>query len=517
MTPVNDPAKLELMRCVYQKAVSGCECGGQSEHCPNCTKKFNGFYFGTASPEKVGQQTFEGKAIYRVKNGSYVAIKSESEIWPLEVNKDKEYFVVQTRDEKNQVVYEFINDETLAGWKLFKLRDLQISDIDELISALSKPAQFLVPKKGKQLINKKSIDAMQYRNQLEEYVDSIYERSTERSLSELGFAQKSARKITLNVPVGIKSSDDLERVYEEDSLFAKSKRTGEINPSCLSSECWFDSGTKRQVPRTLMQGYVGRYKGTYVWVPKCGRDQLTKLTLAILDIAFREAPSGKTTEVYAFVGKDGKSAASLNDAAFLAKADLPRGGSFSGLLPSESVTAQPPIEEETSFLLGRAEQARLIFKRLLVRDAGLSIYDLLVGLDDSSISYLSGDYRSRTVNVRNDDNLILLAAKVLDTRGSELDLFDPDELEEAIGDLNEVEKFNWFSANSDLASKKKLLDRIVDSARQFLDAEYQLQNTTGVASAKVEKADSKNEKSRKINIEPTGFLQFEQSRRTLGL
>jgi hypothetical protein len=42
--PINDPRKLELMRCAYQKAVSSC-CGrGASTTCPDCQTRFNMFY-----------------------------------------------------------------------------------------------------------------------------------------------------------------------------------------------------------------------------------------------------------------------------------------------------------------------------------------------------------------------------------------------------------------------------------------------------------------------------------------
>ena len=46
MTPVNDPRKLELMRCAYQKAVATCCYGPVSETCPDCKSAFNKFYTG---------------------------------------------------------------------------------------------------------------------------------------------------------------------------------------------------------------------------------------------------------------------------------------------------------------------------------------------------------------------------------------------------------------------------------------------------------------------------------------
>jgi hypothetical protein len=47
MTPVNDPRKLELMRCAYQKALAGCGRASPSETCPDCETRFKIFYTGT--------------------------------------------------------------------------------------------------------------------------------------------------------------------------------------------------------------------------------------------------------------------------------------------------------------------------------------------------------------------------------------------------------------------------------------------------------------------------------------
>jgi hypothetical protein len=46
MTPINDPRKLELMRCAYQQAVSTCRGTDPSEHCPDCQTILKKFYTG---------------------------------------------------------------------------------------------------------------------------------------------------------------------------------------------------------------------------------------------------------------------------------------------------------------------------------------------------------------------------------------------------------------------------------------------------------------------------------------
>jgi hypothetical protein len=51
LTPINDPRKLELMRCAYQIAVSSCGCGPQPPNqCPDCNARFNTFYLGRPDP-----------------------------------------------------------------------------------------------------------------------------------------------------------------------------------------------------------------------------------------------------------------------------------------------------------------------------------------------------------------------------------------------------------------------------------------------------------------------------------
>ena len=54
LTPVNDPRKLQLMRCAYQLAVSNCGRGPvPPNQCPDCNARFNTFYTGTPDPESA--------------------------------------------------------------------------------------------------------------------------------------------------------------------------------------------------------------------------------------------------------------------------------------------------------------------------------------------------------------------------------------------------------------------------------------------------------------------------------
>jgi hypothetical protein len=71
---------------------------------------------------------------------------------------------------------------------------------------------------------------------------------------------------------------------------------GTITSECLKGPCWFHAGCEKEVPHCPCI-LVGHYCGVYVWVLADGRDELTKLTLAILDYAVHEPPQRLTKEV----------------------------------------------------------------------------------------------------------------------------------------------------------------------------------------------------------------------------
>jgi hypothetical protein len=76
---------------------------------------------------------------------------------------------------------------------------------------------------------------------------------------------------------------------------------------CLEAgRCWFRWGCKKDVPKHCRCLPVGRYCGVYVWVPPEGREELTRLTLAILDYAvFEPTPDvTPTKDVVIFLGKN---------------------------------------------------------------------------------------------------------------------------------------------------------------------------------------------------------------------
>ena len=79
---------------------------------------------------------------------------------------------------------------------------------------------------------------------------------------------------------------------------------GITTSDCLKSEvCWFHTGCKKCVPKHC--DCVGRRGDVYIWVLPEGRDQLTKLTLAILDYALNSAPVGLTKQVVYYIDEYG--------------------------------------------------------------------------------------------------------------------------------------------------------------------------------------------------------------------
>ena len=73
---------------------------------------------------------------------------------------------------------------------------------------------------------------------------------------------------------------------------------GTVTSECLNANCcWFHIGCKKCAPKHCDCTLVGEYCGCYVWVTEEGRDELSKLTLAILDFALNSPPQKRTKEI----------------------------------------------------------------------------------------------------------------------------------------------------------------------------------------------------------------------------
>lgn len=573
VTPINDPEKLTLMRCAYQRAISGCCCFGESGACPDCEKRFNAFYLGSTDPDKIGAVTGEGDAIYRVNPGVEVVYfprgeNTEYEVLPL--NRDIVHVVTAKRDSANRIGYHYLQTEysgsasgpsTVAqpGVSVFKLatyhfrslkeiqdvikqvedkeldpddlridaggaaykastvldelnvaheknlklgRDPTLSPVDESTTILQMRDELqqalnalVVEEFRKSPPDRQQTSAdirvVEYRNKVywididkpehEELKQAIQAAGINGAtsiitdyLGEASEAKKKELRVALRLPVPLDASSELERRYIENTLAEQTRRKGTVTPACLDGECWFCVGSRRDVPLDCPCNYVGSHCGTYVWVPPCGRDKLTQLTLTVLDIATGSAAAGPTTEVFAFIDKDGKTASDHSKASYIARADLPRGGSFGVLLPNAAKNAQPRGGDEALAIKRIRDEARLTLKRTLVQDAGFAdLFDLLRRVEqpeDSEVSFITDDYKKAKLSVDDNDLLVVLAAQVLN-EGDE-----PKEGEEKPGLLRALPAFpNEGTDSAQEANAEKVRAEIQTAARALLNAEYRMQ------------------------------------------
>jgi hypothetical protein len=339
MTPINDPRKLELMRCAYQQAVSGCRCGGMSAHCPDCIKRFNARYLGSTTISKTPQQTSSGQSISTVIGDIalvYFPDPNNPEIF-VSLRHGPTYRVHEDRDHRNQRIYRLLDDATDA-------------------SGLTVPAGTAV---YKQVDLSKQSDV--WSNKIEDPV--VLNEAFKQAPFELKQDRPKTLDTTVLQPFALQS-EDLAADYVDNTLAEAAERSGSINPSCLNSNCWFRVGKKHEVPFKTCN-YVGSNCGTYIWVPCEGRDALTKLTLTILDLATNDPPAATTDEVIAFVGEDGRSPATKETASFAIKAKVRRGSAVTGIFPGTVATALTPSEQRAKKNLTQ-ERLRLLngFKKL---------------------------------------------------------------------------------------------------------------------------------------------------------
>ena len=128
--------------------------------------------------------------------------------------------------------------------------------------------------------------------------------------------------------------------------------TGKTTIECIDGNCWFNIGSKRDVPKGICK-HVGHHCGKYVWVPKCHSDKLTDLTLVILDIALNdpaeepeeeeiEKPEEPKIEVVARLDANGEPTTSAN-AAYTVTLQVGADADVTKLFPSkeEKSTTQP--------------------------------------------------------------------------------------------------------------------------------------------------------------------------------
>jgi len=296
MTPINDPRKLELMRCAYQRAISSCCCTGESGSCPDCEKRFNKFYLGSESPSKV-RETINGKSmslatvVYR--------LPGLTEEYQLLENMR----IYADRNEHNEIVYRLEYDPN------------QVVDI--VYTSKEKNMKWLFRTEGKE-------------------EKAVYK------LVEL-LANGTSKKYILGKEVSFSKIEPqptqvTKSLYVDGSIALSTEASGQVTSECLLGPCWFKSGKKSDVPKRSRCSHIGNYCGCYVWVPECNRDRLTNLTLAILDIALNDPSSGRTKEVVAYLdSKQQPTTKSL--ASYKVTATVPWTGSAASIHPAAPAEA----------------------------------------------------------------------------------------------------------------------------------------------------------------------------------
>lgn len=122
---------------------------------------------------------------------------------------------------------------------------------------------------------------------------------------------------------GCPNCDKIQRAFymgdagSKTDVFEFTRQTGRTTPACFAFVRWFGVGGSECVPRHCSGIKVGRCGDTYVWVLPGGQDELTKLTLTILDYAFSPPGTkvpGDRKVVTWYIGSHGKPT-TPNDAA----------------------------------------------------------------------------------------------------------------------------------------------------------------------------------------------------------
>jgi hypothetical protein len=121
--------------------------------------------------------------------------------------------------------------------------------------------------------------------------------------------QGQRRRLARQVPRRRRPGRRAARVRRRGKEFYKGhEHPGDDEPCAGCRPGWFCVGTKKDVPKHCECLRVGHYCGVYVWVPPEGQDELTKLTLAILDYAFYDPKAEEVSvkQVTAYFDADNK-------------------------------------------------------------------------------------------------------------------------------------------------------------------------------------------------------------------
>lgn len=114
---------------------------------------------------------------------------------------------------------------------------------------------------------------------------------------------KIQRTFYLGDPAG-----NYDRDPYNDHLGYWSSKTGRTTPACLTGVQWLRHGDCTALPH-CRSGKVGHYRGTYVWLAEGGQNELSKLTMIMLDYAFSaqpKKPEKRQKDITLYFDRDGK-------------------------------------------------------------------------------------------------------------------------------------------------------------------------------------------------------------------
>jgi hypothetical protein len=103
-------------------------------------------------------------------------------------------------------------------------------------------------------------------------------------------------------------SDRYDDLDEKNNLSAWTEKTGRTTPACFTSVRWLCCGKKKDLPKDKCTK-IGHYCGTYVWLNKGGQNELTKLTMVILDYAYSTQPGPRpksTKDITIYMDEQGE-------------------------------------------------------------------------------------------------------------------------------------------------------------------------------------------------------------------
>lgn len=335
LTPINDSVKLALMRCAFQRAIAGCVGRGASCDCPNCNAILGNFYplppqaplplapagapisevayppaiqsavgtdpvvINVSSPESERTHGAEDGPLaitVRFSEPVYVTASENGSVPTLALN-------VPAPDPKVPVAAKYTSGsatdtltftytpgakDSVAVLDVASTSALQLNKAT-IKDAAGNDAKLALP--DTLSLHKIKIEAKKGA------MTRMFE-TMEALVSGAGAAtaaKPQAGGPPAAAPGGGGSGAGSASGAGSSQPQGLPHVPGIITPYCLSPDnCWFCCGCKKDVPKHCDPLFVGHYGDTYVWVPPSGRNELSKLTLLIQDIAFYQPPTPPT-------------------------------------------------------------------------------------------------------------------------------------------------------------------------------------------------------------------------------